>query len=315
MAMKELIFILIVIIAITALIKLPDLYLLESRGIAYRVSQEEIYTEMETFPVRLVVFERLYLDKLLLNGSRNLTVNLDEFASELRMDLKRKGMEADIRYQLKIEPCDRVNSSLNTAFDGSFDPRSIGVRTEIYLRMNSGITHISGKRSYVIYVCHPYRKICFDRVAEFLPKNSSFEESAEFNSSDELEGWVKNREKQYMNELGRIMSKAREIAGNCSLNLIYSIEEICNKIYSHKYILIYKINITIKQDDITLYYYGGSKRGISEKFITIWKVYLNGELSKRSENTSLTIINAPESELGVPIGSSKTIPNFPIFPG
>ncbi|MGC9103807.1 MAG: hypothetical protein ACP5JF_03330 [Candidatus Methanodesulfokora sp.] len=301
MAMKELLFILIAAIIIAALIKLPDLYPLESRGIAYRISQEEIYAEMETFPARLVVFERLYLDKLLLNGSRNLTVDLDEFASEIRTDLKRKGMEAGIKYHLEIGPCDRVNDSLNNVFDGSSDPRSIGVRTKVYLEVSSEMTHISGKRSYVICVCHPYRKICFDRVVGLLPRNSSFEESGEFNSTDEIERWVKNMAKQYRNKLVEIMDKARATAGNCSLDLTYNIDEICNKVYSHVYILIYKINVTIKQEDITLYHYGGSKRGISEKFTTTWWIYLNGELSKRSENTNSTGINVTESELSAPM--------------
>jgi hypothetical protein len=292
--MKELLFILAGIIVITALIKLPDLYLLESRGIVYRISQEEVHAEIETFPARLVVFERLYLDKLLLNGSKNLTIDLNEFVSELRKDLDRKGMEADIEYLIKIGICSGVNDTLNAIFDGSSDPNSVGVSTEAQLRISSRMADISGKRSYIICIYHPYKKICFDRIAELLPRNSSLEESAEFNDTDEIEKWVNDAIKRYRDELERALDRARTAARNCSLNLIYNIEIICNRIYPYKYILIYRVNAIVEQEDITLYYYGGSKKGISEKFVIIWQIYLDGKLSKISESTDSAGIKPPE---------------------
>ena len=294
--MKELLFILAGIIVITTLIKLPDLYPLDSRGVVYRISQEEVHAEIETFPARLVIFERLYLDKLLLNGSKNLTIDLNDFISELKRDLDRKGMEADIEYLIKIGTCNGVNGTLNAIFDGSSDPNSVGVSTEVKLRINSRMTDISGKRSYIIYVCHPYRKICFDRVAKLLPGNSSFEESAEFNNTSELEKWVNDAMKRYRYELEVALERARTATRNCSLNLIYNVEMICNRIYPYKYILVYRVNAIIEQKDITLYYYGGLKKGISEKFMIIWRVYLDGELSKISESIDSAEAGSPESE-------------------
>jgi len=300
--LKELFFLLIGIIAIMTLLKLPDLYPLDSRGIAYRISQEEIHAEIETLPARLVVFERLYLDKLLLNGSKNLSVDLDEFASELRRDLDKKGMEADIEYLLGMGACERVNGTLNSVFDGSSDPNSVGISTEVHLRISSRITGISGRRSYIIYVCHPYRKACFDRTAELLPRNSSLEESSEFNSTDELERWVDAEAKRHMNELKEALDRARTAAGSCGLDLIYSIDYVCNRVYSYKYVLTYRADVVVKQDDITLYYYGGSKRGISERFTVIWQIYLDGELSKIVEDKSSVDMGAPDRKLSTKIG-------------
>jgi len=297
MAMKELLFILAGIIVITTLIKLPDLYPLDSRGVVYRISQEEVHAEIETFPARLVIFERLYLDKLLLNRSKNLTIDLNDFISELKRDLDRKGMEADIEYLIKMGTCNGVNGTLNAIFDGASDPNSIGVSTEVQLRIGSKMTGISGKRSYIINICHPYRKICFDKVAELLPRNSSFEESAEFNDTKELEKWVSNAIKRYRDELEISLDNARIAARNCSLNLIYNVEMIYNRVYSYKYILIYRVNAIVEQEDITLYYYGGSKRGISENFKIIWQVYLDGELSKIPGNTNSTEAEPPETGL------------------